>query len=102
MPSKKKRLPVYLTQEEYGQIAASAARAGISLSTFAKRVCTGMAVPSLEHKQAVSPHTAMFPLRCEHMPAPTPCAGRKREARREPPLPTPRRAWRLAIVLRIQ
>ena len=53
MPSKKKRLPVYLTQEEYDNIAASAARAGISLSTFAKRVCLGMAVPSLEHKQAV-------------------------------------------------
>ena len=53
MPSKKKRLPVYLTQEEYDNIAASAVRAGISLSTFAKRVCLGMAVPSLEHKQAV-------------------------------------------------
>ena len=53
MPSKKKRLPVYLTDEEYAEISASAARAGISLSTFAKRVCLGMAVPSLEHKQAV-------------------------------------------------
>jgi hypothetical protein len=37
MPSKEKRLPVYLTQEEYGQIAASAARVCISLSPFAKR-----------------------------------------------------------------
>ena len=53
MPSKKKRLPVYLTDAEYEQIAASASRAGISLSTFAKRVCLGMPVPSLEHKQAV-------------------------------------------------
>ena len=53
MPSKKRRLPVYLAQEEYDCIATSAARAGISLSTFAKRVCLGMAVPSLEHKQAV-------------------------------------------------
>lgn len=53
MPSKKRRLPVYLTQEEYDQIAASAARAGISLSKFAKLVCTGIPVPSLEHKQAV-------------------------------------------------
>ena len=53
MPSKKKRLPVYLTDEEYAEISASAARAGISLSRFAKLVCTGMVVPSLEHKQAV-------------------------------------------------
>lgn len=53
MPSKKRRLPVYLTQEEYEQIASSAARAGISLSKFAKLVCTGIPVPSLEHKQAV-------------------------------------------------
>ena len=53
MPSKKKRLPVYLTDEEHASISASAARAGISLSAFAKRVCTGMPVQSLEHKQAV-------------------------------------------------
>lgn len=53
MPSKKKRLPVYLTDEEYAQIAESASRAGISLSRFAKLVCIGMAVPSLEHKKAV-------------------------------------------------
>ena len=53
MPSKKKRLPVYLTDEEHAEIATSAARAGISLSRFAKLVCTGMAVPTLEHKQAV-------------------------------------------------
>lgn len=53
MPSKKKRLPVYLTDEEHAIILEYAARAGISLSTFAKRVCLGMAVPSLEHKQAV-------------------------------------------------
>lgn len=53
MPSKKPRITMYLTPEEHAEISASAARAGISLSTFAKRVCTGMAVPSLEHKQAV-------------------------------------------------
>ena len=53
MPSKKKRLPVYLTDQEHAAISASAARAGISLSTFAKRVCTGMPVQSIEHKQAV-------------------------------------------------
>ena len=53
MPSKKPRITVYLTPEEHAEISASAARAGISLSQFAKLVCTGMAVPSLEHKQAV-------------------------------------------------
>ena len=53
MPSKKLRLTVYLSQEEHAAIAASASRAGISLSTFAKRVCTGSTVPSLEHRQAV-------------------------------------------------
>ena len=53
MPSKKPRITVYLSPEEHARISESAARAGISLSTFAKRVCTGMAVPSLEHKQAV-------------------------------------------------
>ena len=53
MPSKKKRLPVYLTDEEYTEISASAARAGISCSKFARLVCTGTPVPTLEHKQAV-------------------------------------------------
>ncbi len=53
MPSKKPRITVYLTPEEHAEISASAARAGISLSAFAKRVCTGIPVPTLEHKQAV-------------------------------------------------
>ena len=53
MPSKKPRITVYLSPEEHAQISASAARAGISLSTFVKRVCTGIPVPTLEHKQAV-------------------------------------------------
>ncbi len=47
------RLTVYLSPEEHAAMSASAARAGLSLSTFAKRVRDGMAVPSLEHKQAV-------------------------------------------------
>lgn len=47
MPSKKPRITMYLTPEEHAEISASAARARISLSTFAKRVCTGIAVPSL-------------------------------------------------------
>ena len=53
MPSKKLRITMYLAPEEYSQIAESAERAGISLSTFARRVCLGMEVPSMEHRQAV-------------------------------------------------
>lgn len=53
MPSKKPRITVYLTLEEHAEISSSAARAGKSLSQFAKLVCLGFAVPSLEHKQAV-------------------------------------------------
>ena len=55
MPSKKLRLTVYLSPEEHAAITASASRAGISLSTFAKRVCTGMAVPSLERNRPDNP-----------------------------------------------
>ena len=53
MPSKKQRITVYLGPEEYNNIQASANRAGISLSTFCKRVCTGIPVPSMEHRQSV-------------------------------------------------
>ena len=53
MPSKKQRITVYLGPEEYSQIQTSAQRAGLSLSTFCKRVCIGIPVPSMEHKQAV-------------------------------------------------
>ena len=53
MPSKKLRLTVHLSPEEHAAITSSATRAGLSLSTFAKRVCSGMPVPSLEHTLAV-------------------------------------------------
>ena len=52
MPSKKHVLKTYLTPEEYEQIKASASKAGLSLSTFSKRVCLGFSVPSLEHQEA--------------------------------------------------
>ena len=52
MPSKKIILRTYLTPEEYEQIRASANKAGLSLSTFSKRVCLGYFVPSLEHQVA--------------------------------------------------
>ena len=53
MPSKKQRITVYLDPEEYSRIQESANRAGLSLSTFCKRVCTGIPIPSMEHQQAV-------------------------------------------------
>jgi hypothetical protein len=45
-------LKTYLTPEEYSAVQASARRAGLSLSTFSKRVCMGTPVPSLEHQEA--------------------------------------------------
>ena len=52
MPSKKLILRTYLTPEEHAQIRASASKAGLSLSTFSKRVCLGFSVPSLEQQEA--------------------------------------------------
>ena len=52
MPSKKHVLKTDLTTEEFGEIQTSASRAGLSLSTFSKKVCLGFAVPSLEHHEA--------------------------------------------------
>jgi hypothetical protein len=52
MPSKKQRITVYLGPEEYEKIQESAKKAGISLSTFCKRVCLGSPVPSMEHIEA--------------------------------------------------
>lgn len=52
MPSKKQVIKMYLTQEEFGEIRASADRAGLSLSSFSKLVCLGFTVPSLEHQEA--------------------------------------------------
>lgn len=52
MPSKKLVLKTYLIPEEFDEIQASASKAGLSLSTFSKRVCLGYTVPSLEHQEA--------------------------------------------------
>ena len=52
MPSKKRVLKIYLTPGEFGEIRISADRAGLSLSTFSRRVCLGFTVPSLEHQEA--------------------------------------------------
>ena len=53
MPSKKQVLKAYLTPEEYGEIQNSASKAGVSLSTFAKRVCLGTQVQSVVDSQAI-------------------------------------------------
>jgi hypothetical protein len=47
MPSRKAVLKVYLADEEIKQIVESANRSGLSLSTFAKRVCLGYEVKSV-------------------------------------------------------
>ena len=52
VPTKKLILRTYLTPEEHELIRASANKAGLSLSTFSKRVCLGFFVPSLEHQEA--------------------------------------------------
>ena len=52
MPTKRLILRTYLTPEEFAAVRASARKAGLSLSTFSKRVCLGVPVPSLEHQEA--------------------------------------------------
>lgn len=49
MPSKKRILKAYVSEEEYSRILELAERTGLSLSTFVKRVCLGQEVKSLEH-----------------------------------------------------
>lgn len=52
MARRGKVLKSYLSLEEYNAILTSARRAGLTLSTFSKRVCLGTPVPSLEHQEA--------------------------------------------------
>ncbi len=51
MPSKKIVLKCYLTPDEYAQVIRSSSGAGLSLSCFAKRLCLGQPVQSLELHQ---------------------------------------------------
>ena len=54
MPSPNKKLvKAYLTPEEYRQVNESAAKAGLSVSTFIKRVCLGHKISSTVDHQAV-------------------------------------------------
>jgi hypothetical protein len=49
----KKPVKAYLTPDEHQQVAASAAKAGLTVSTFVKRVCLGQEVRSTVDHQAV-------------------------------------------------
>jgi hypothetical protein len=53
MPTKKDVIWVYVTSEEHQMIMDSAAKSGLSLSTFAKRVCLGIHVESKVDSRAV-------------------------------------------------
>lgn len=54
MPSPdKKVLHAYLTPEEYDQIKVMADQAGLSISTFVKRVCLGQELRSNADQEAV-------------------------------------------------
>ena len=51
--SDKKPVKAYLTPDEHQQVTESAAKAGLTVSTFVKRVCLGHEVQSTVHHQAV-------------------------------------------------
>ncbi len=52
MPSKKKVIKTYVSNEEYAQISATAKQCSISLSAFAKAVCLGHEIKSRADQQA--------------------------------------------------
>jgi len=51
MPTKKMALYSYVTPEEHAAISAHAKQAGLSQSTYVKRICLGLPTPSLEKQQ---------------------------------------------------
>ncbi len=51
-PKRKKVMHVYMFDEEYDHVIKSSTRAGLTISTFARRVCLGHKVPSREDAQA--------------------------------------------------
>ena len=51
MPSKLPTIKMYLTVSEHTKITANAEKAGLSNSTYAKRICLGLPTPSLEKQQ---------------------------------------------------
>lgn len=53
MPSKKKALKVYLSEEEHRHLARQASSAHLSMSTYAKRICLGYEIKSTVEHEAV-------------------------------------------------
>ena len=53
MPTKKSVIWVYVAPEEHARILASAEKAGLSMSAFAKRVCLGQRIESKVDSRAV-------------------------------------------------
>lgn len=53
MPSSKKRIATYLSDDEYNRVAEMAQKTGLSLSTFIKQVCLGERVRSKVDHQAM-------------------------------------------------
>ncbi len=51
-PKRKINMQVYMLEEEYDQVIKSSTLAGLSISTFARRVCLGYSVVSREDAQA--------------------------------------------------
>lgn len=52
MPSKKRVIKAYVSDEEYEQICATAKQCSISVSAFAKSVCLGHEIKSRADQQA--------------------------------------------------
>ena len=50
MPTKKKAVTAYLTEEEFENVKTWAERTGLTLSTFIRKVSQGQPVKSLEHQ----------------------------------------------------
>lgn len=53
MPSNRKCIKTYVTDEEYQRIADSARQSGLSMSMFLRRVCTGLVIESKVDATAV-------------------------------------------------
>jgi hypothetical protein len=53
MPSKKRVIKLYVSDDEMDRILENADRAGLSLSTFGKRVCLGYEIKSRADQKAV-------------------------------------------------
>ena len=53
MPSRKKIIKAYVTDEEHLQVSEQAARAQLTVSTYVKRVCLGYEIKSRVEQKAI-------------------------------------------------